>query len=349
MVFEIGAILQVINTHSLACFYVGRVISGLGVGAATTIVPIFAAEMSPKEIRGKLGSFFQLFFAAGVFVSYWVDYGVQVRFLPRSFLFLLSPIYFLPHLFFLSQTPPHIATKLSARQQTNQPSITRQWQIPIGLQLLPGGLVGLGMLLVKESARWLAKRGRTDEALASLVWVRGGEDSALVRAELAEITAGLENEIRATEGVTWRELWLPANRWRLAIAVSLQLCQQLTGNTSLAYYAPQIFKAVGAGDANLLVTGFFGLVKLASVLTFVAFVIDRVGRKTAFMGGAAAMAVLMLIIACVTATHPPGAGAKGISSSGAASIAMVYLEAAAYNLSWGPVAWYVGARLFLPF
>lgn len=78
VVFEIGAILQVINTHSLACFYVGRVISGLGVGAATTMVPIYAAEMSPKEIRGKLGSCFQLFFACGVFVSYWVDYGVSV-------------------------------------------------------------------------------------------------------------------------------------------------------------------------------------------------------------------------------------------------------------------------------
>ena len=70
-VFELGTILQVVNSHSLACFYVGRVISGLGVGAATVLVPIYAAEMSPKEIRGRLGSFFQLFFAGGVCVSYW--------------------------------------------------------------------------------------------------------------------------------------------------------------------------------------------------------------------------------------------------------------------------------------
>lgn len=76
--FELGSILQVINSHSLPCFYVGRVISGLGVGAATTMVPIFAAEMSPKEIRGVLGSFFQLFFAFGVLVSYWVGYAVSV-------------------------------------------------------------------------------------------------------------------------------------------------------------------------------------------------------------------------------------------------------------------------------
>ena len=209
--------------------------------------------------------------------------------------------------------------------------------------------MGLGMLLIKESARWLVKRGRHEEGLASLIWVRGGTETASVKAEFAEIVQGVENEIRATEGVTWRELWLPANRFRLFIAVSLQLCQQLTGNTSLAYYAPQIFKAVGAGNSNLLITGFFGLVKLVSVFTFVVFVIDRIGRKTAFMGGAAAMGVLMLIIACITATHPPAPSSATstapttISPYGAANIAMVYLEAASYNLSWGPVAWlYIG-------
>ena len=63
--------MQVINSHSLSVFYVGRVISGLGVGAATVLVPMFSAEMAPKEIRGRLGSCFQLLFAGGVCVSYW--------------------------------------------------------------------------------------------------------------------------------------------------------------------------------------------------------------------------------------------------------------------------------------
>ena len=42
-----------------------------------------------------------------------------------------------------------------------------------GLQLAPGAILGLGMLLTKESTRWLAKVGRREEALKSLVWVRG--------------------------------------------------------------------------------------------------------------------------------------------------------------------------------
>jgi hypothetical protein len=146
--------------------------------------------MAPKQIRGKLGSCFQLFFATGVCISYWVDYAAQKG--------------------------------LSGTSST-------QWQVPVGLQLVPGGLLALGMLLVKESTRWLAKKGRNEEAYESLLWVRGGVDSPEIRAEFQEILAGVELEIRESEGLTWKELMLPSNRYRMFIAFTLQMCQQLTG------------------------------------------------------------------------------------------------------------------------
>lgn len=74
IIFNIGGIIQVINTHSLAAFYFARVISGIGVGMATVVIPMFSAEMAPKNIRGSLGSMFQFFFTLGVMTSYWVDY-----------------------------------------------------------------------------------------------------------------------------------------------------------------------------------------------------------------------------------------------------------------------------------
>lgn len=124
------------------------------------------------------------------------------------------------------------------------------------------------MLLIPESCRWLAKRDRVDDALQSLIWIRGG-DSVEVHEEFAEILEGVSEEVRATEGVTWRECLLPTNRYRLFLAITIQLNQQLTGNTSLAYYAPQIFKEVGAGTSSLLVTGFFGIIKVVSVGIFI--------------------------------------------------------------------------------
>lgn len=74
VIFNIGGIIQVINTRSLAAFYAARVISGVGVGMATVIIPMFSAEMAPKNIRGSLGSMFQFFFTLGVMTSYWIDY-----------------------------------------------------------------------------------------------------------------------------------------------------------------------------------------------------------------------------------------------------------------------------------
>ena len=79
IIFILGVILEVVPAHSLALFYVGRVIAGLGLGSATAIVPMYNAEMSPKEIRGRLGSGMQRMFVWGVLLSYWVDYGVKIN------------------------------------------------------------------------------------------------------------------------------------------------------------------------------------------------------------------------------------------------------------------------------
>jgi hypothetical protein len=103
---------------------------------ATVIVPMYSAEMAPKNIRGMLGSMFQFFFTMGVMTSYWVDYAVA----------------------------KHIPDDR-----------TVQWQLPVGLQLVPGTILGLGMLLTKDSTRWLAQKGRHEEAIKSLIWVRGGD------------------------------------------------------------------------------------------------------------------------------------------------------------------------------
>ncbi|KAI9369547.1 general substrate transporter [Aspergillus egyptiacus] len=308
-IFIIGGIIQVIPTHSIAAFYVARVISGIGVGMATVMVPMFSAEMSPKEIRGQLGSLFQFFFTLGVMTSYWIDYAVEKHVEPSD----------------------------------------RQWQIPIGLQLVPAGILGVGMLFLRESVRWLASKGRHEEALKSLIWIRGGEDNEEVRAELAEIMEGISAEVAATEGVTWRELNLSANRYRIFVAISIQICAQCTGNTSLAYYAPQIFGAVGTSENDtLFITGFFGVVKVVACGIFVLFLVERIGRKWSLAIGAFLMGALMLIVAILskTFTPDPDSTSTGISPPTAASIAMIYLEAASYNMSWGPVPWLYMSEIF---
>ncbi|KAK2761712.1 hypothetical protein FQN54_001540 [Arachnomyces sp. PD_36] len=307
IVFTVGTIIQTVNSHQIGAFYAGRVIAGFGVGAATVLVPMYSAEMAPKNIRGRLGACFQLFFAIGIMIAYWVTYAVS----------------------------------------THRESNTTQWQIPVGLQLLPAGLLLFGMLTVKESTRWYAKNGKLEKARESLKWVRGGDETEELQLEFDEIVAGVEEEARIKEAFTVKELLLPANRYRIFLAITTQLCAQLTGNTSLAYYANQIFAAVGAGSSNMFVTGFFGVVKVVAVLCFQMFVLDRIGRRTPFMVGAFFMGSFMLIIAIITVTHPTSENTgDGASKAGIAAIIMTYAEVVSYNMSWGPLPWLYLGEMF---
>lgn len=204
-VFAVGVVLQVAPSHSLICFYIGRIVAGLGLGASTAVAPSYNAEMAPKQIRGMLMSGMQLMFGAGVMISYWIDYAVDVG-LPES---------------------------------------TKQWQIPVGLQLVPAAILGLGVLTQKESVRWLVRKGREEEAWKNLCWIRADDGETLsitvqqiihlihfgvlgpeVHAEFAEIQVGIAEEVRATEGFKKRELLEPANRKRLALAFGIFLGQQ---------------------------------------------------------------------------------------------------------------------------
>ena len=151
--------IQTINTHSTSAFFVGRVVAGLGLGGSSVVVPMFSSEMTPKEIRGQVGSFYQLMFTLGIFTSYWTDWGVA-KGIPET--------------------------------------ESRQWQIPIGLQILFAALLGIGTLSLKESVRWLTGKGRYEEAWNSLKWMRAS-DNEDVQLEMEEIRAGVEIEARARE------------------------------------------------------------------------------------------------------------------------------------------------------
>ena len=73
------------------------------------------------------------------------------------------------------------------------------WRIPFGFQLVPVGLMALGLLMVRESPRWLASKGRLDEALANLAYLRRlPVDDARVRAEMAEIEAAILDALHET-------------------------------------------------------------------------------------------------------------------------------------------------------
>ena len=198
------------------------------------------------------------------------------------------------------------------------------------------------MIFVPESIRWLTLQGQHDKALENLAWVRGGRSHA-VEVEIEEIRSGIEAD---RTGSRWKDFRAPANLKKIVAVVSMQLGVQLTGNTSLGYFAPQFFVKVTGSSAEsaALITGCFGLVKISACAIYITLLVKRIGRKTSFMGGATAMGTFMLIICLMQRFAPPLR--KTLTSTGIASVAMIYLESASYNMSWGPVSWLYCGEVF---
>lgn len=243
----------------------------------------------------------------GIFVSYWIDYGVALG-----------------------------------------DDSSRQWQIPIGLQLVPGALLGLGMLTLKESTRWLTRKGRHEEAFESLRWIRADSSQAVID-EMEDIRLGVEMEARATEGFQMKELLQGDNFSRVFAAFAIFLAQQATGATAFAYFGPQYFKLlVGSGNKDLLLTAIFGAVKVVACGVFVLYVSERVGRRNVLIAGAAFMSACQIATAAVDKEIPPPAQGN-ITGSGIAMVALIYLFVIAYNFSWGPMPWPYVSEQVAPF
>jgi sugar porter (SP) family MFS transporter len=309
VVFLIGAAVQTGAHHEIGMIYGGRVIAGLGIGGMSAITPVFVSENCPPEVRGRIAGLFQEFLVIGSTFAYWLDYGVSL----------------------------HI------------PVSTKQWRVPVAIQLIPGGIMLIGLCFLKESPRWLMKKGRQTEAADSLAFIRcEAVDHPDVVRELAEIRSAIEEELNATEGVTWREILLPGNRYRFITGVCLMFWQQFSGTNSIGYYAPQIFQTVGLSksSSSLFATGVYGTVKVVTTGIFLLVGIDRFGRKKSLIGGAIWMASMMFIIGAVLATHPPDTKSTTVSSASIGMVVMIYLYVIGYSASWGPVPWVYLGEIF---
>jgi MFS family permease len=133
---------------------------------------------------------------------------------------------------------------------------------------------------------------------------------------------------------------------RLFTAFAVFTAQQATGATAFAYFGPQYFKLlVGGGSKDLLLTAIFGVVKVVACGIFVLFLSDRVGRRQLLIWGAVFMAACQISTAAVVKNKPPSADGN-VSSSGIATVALIYLFVIAYNLPWGPLPWPYVSEIF---
>ncbi|UIZ22301.1 hypothetical protein KXD40_004782 [Peronospora effusa] len=94
------------QAHEL--MYIARVIQGLGVGNSSFSLPLFGAEMAPKELRGLLSGFMQMTVLTGLFMANLVNIIVEHRdhgWRTSNDVAMAAPLIVMLGIFFVPESP----------------------------------------------------------------------------------------------------------------------------------------------------------------------------------------------------------------------------------------------------
>ncbi|KAF2441808.1 quinate permease [Karstenula rhodostoma CBS 690.94] len=315
--------------HKPGLLYAGRFFTGVGVGLFSGVGPLYNAEIAAPELRGLIVSFYQFATILGIMLSFWIGYGSN----------------------YIGGT---------GESQKNL-----AWQLPSIIQGIPAAILACGIWWLPFSPRWLVKKGRDEEALQTIGYLRKlPVEHELVQVEYKEIKAeslfeqrNFEKHFPKLAAKEASNLWARefaqyyqiVRTWdnfkRVSTAWLIMFFQQWSGIDAIIYYASNVFLSLGltGGTQALLATGVTGVVFFVSTLPAMA-IIDKVGRKPMLIVGSVVMFCSMIIAGVMVAKFRHDWVAH--SAEGWIVVAFIWIYVGAFGATWGPVSWTLVSEIF---
>jgi len=283
-------------------FLIARMVSGVGIGLASGLSPMYIAEVAPTSIRGRLVSLNQLTIVIGILAAQITNWLIA------------------------DDIPSGMTSAQIAASWNGQMA----WRWMFWAAMLPSALFFITSLLIPESPRWLALRGREAQATVILAKIGGSRYAGEALADIRQ------SHIAESDKGGFRMLFSRRYRRVLIIGIVIAFFQQWCGTNVIFNYAQEIFQSAGyeIGDVlfNIVVTGVANL-----VFTFVAiYTVDRWGRRALMMLGAGGLcAIYLLLGTCYF-----------FNMSGMVMVLLVVAAIACYAMTLGPCTWVLLSEIF---
>lgn len=273
VLFTVSAIATgMFNTFTL--FNIARFVGGVGIGVASALSPMYIAEVSPSDIRGKLVSLNQMTIVLGILAAQIANWQIAEP-VPQTF------------------TQADILASWNGQMG---------WRWMFWAEALPASLFLMLAFFIPESPRWQALHDFSAKAQKTLGRVGGSE---YADKEIKAIAQSAQTDQMQEHG-SLRALFSRRYITILELGVVIAVFQQWCGTNVIFNYAQEIFSAAGyaVGDVlfNIVITGIANV-----IFTIVAlYTVDRWGRRSLMLFGAGGLGFIYLVLGTCYHFHVTG-------------------------------------------
>lgn len=206
-----------------------------------------------------------------------------------------------------------------------------KFRFPVGLQILWAALLLIGTFFLPESPRFLIETGKTEQAYEIMKKFRKKGQEEYVKKEFVQMRDQIVWEKEHEESSLLGILRKPSYRKRLILGCFIQIGQQISGASAINYYQTIMYESLGLKGATVLaLAGVWGTIGPLSNLFCLAFIIDRVKRRTMLIWGSVGLAVDFAIVMAFVAVY--GGGPNVVANS--FGIFFLLMFGIIFSISW---------------